>query len=182
MEPGFLSSARKLPASSTISSVVLDRGLFMLSGLFVMIAGLLTLMFVPTVSAWIADLCLCDRNCALSLLFLAVRAFQRGWPVLSGTARVAGRVPWLKAWLQSKESVILSAEQQMLKVPHPRSGAFWMSVALNFVAHGLAIAEVYLILLLMGSKDTVAGALMLEALTKLINAIGAANSWQCRRL
>jgi phosphatidylglycerophosphate synthase len=50
-----------------------------------------------------------------------------------------------------------------------------MSTLLNFVAHGLAIAEVYLILLLMGAKVTFAGALMLEALTKLINAIGTVN-------
>jgi uncharacterized protein (TIRG00374 family) len=162
----------EVQASSAISSVVLDRGLFMLSGLIVMMVGLLTLMFVPTAPRGLR-ICACVTAIVLlSLLFLAVRAFQRGWPVLSGTARVAGRVPWLKAWLQSKESVILSAEQQMLKFHTRAPGAFWMSVALNFVAHGLAIAEIYLILLLMGSKDTVVGALMLESLTKLINAIG----------
>ena len=60
----------------------------------------------------------------------------------------------------------------MLKFHTRAPGAFWMSVALNFVAHGLAMAEIYLILLLMGSKETVVGALMLESLTKLINAIG----------
>ena len=95
-----------------------------------------------------------------------------GWPVLSGTARVVGRVPWLKAWLQRKESVILSAEEQLLRFHTRAPRAFWMSVFLNFVAHGLAIAEVYLILLLMGSKVYIVGALMLESLTKLINAIG----------
>ena len=108
----------------------------------------------------------------LILLFLTVRAVQRGWPVLSGTARVVGRVPWLKAWLQSKESVILSAEEQLLKF-HTRAPRCLLDERLlNFVAHGLAIAEVYLILLLMGSKVAIVGALMLESLTKLINAIG----------
>ena len=96
--------------------------------------------------------------------------------MLSGTARVVGRMPWLKAWLQRKESVILSAEEQMLKFHTRAPAAFWMSVVLNFVAHGLAIAEVYLILLLMGSKVPVVGALMLESLTKLINAIGRIDS------
>ncbi len=162
----------EVQTSSAISSVVLDRGLFMLSGVIVMIVGLLTLMFVPTAPRGLR-ICACVTAIVLvALLFLAVRAFQRGWPVLSGTARVVGRVPWLKAWLQSKESVILSAEQQMLKFHTRAPGAFWMSVALNFVAHGLAIAEIYLILLLMGSKERVVGALMLESLTKLINAIG----------
>ena len=162
----------EVQTSSAISSVVLDRGLFMLSGLIVMIVGLFTLMFVPTAPRGLR-ICACVTAIVLlALLFLAVRAFQRGWPVLSGTARIVGRVPWLKAWLQSKESVILSAEQQMLKFHSRAPGAFWMSVALNFLAHGLAIAEIYLILFLMGSKGTVVGALMLESLTKLINAIG----------
>ena len=96
--------------------------------------------------------------------------------MLSGTARVVGRVPWLKAWLQRKESVILSAEEQLLRFHTRAPQAFWMSVVLNFVAHGLAIAEVYLILLLMGSKVSIVGALMLESLTKLINAIGGVDS------
>ena len=71
--------------------------------------------------------------------------------------------------------MILSAEEQLLKFHTQAPAAFWMSTLLNFVAHGLAIAEVYLILLLMGAKVTFAGALMLEALTKLINAIGTVN-------
>ena len=43
----FLTS--ELPASSIISSVTLDRGLFMLSGLLVTIAGLVAVVFVPTI-------------------------------------------------------------------------------------------------------------------------------------
>ena len=71
--------------------------------------------------------------------------------------------------------MILSAEQQLLTFHRQAPRAFWVSTLLNFVAHGLAIAEVYLILWLVGSKVTVTGALMLEALTKLINAVGTIN-------
>ncbi len=162
----------EVQTSSAISSVALDRGLFMLSGLIVMIVGLLTLMFVPTAPRGLR-ICACVTAIVLlALLILTVRAFRQGWPVLSGTARVVGRVPWLKAWLQRKESVILSAEEQLLGFHTRAPQAFWTSVLLNFVAHGMAIAEVYLILLLMGSKVSIVGALMLESLTKLINAIG----------
>ena len=162
----------EVQTSSAISSVALDRGLFMLSGLIVMVVGLLTVIFVPTAPRGLR-ICACVAAIVqLVLLFLTVRAIRQGWPVLSGTARFVGRVPWLKPWLQRKESVILSAEQQILKFHTRAPGAFWTSVVLNFVAHGLAIAEVYLILMLMGSKVTVVGALMLESLTKLINTIG----------
>ena len=169
----FLTS--ELPASSIISSVTLDRGLFMLSGLFVTIAGLVAVVFVPTISGGLRLYASLFAIVLVALVGLSVLAVRRGWPLLSGTARIAGRVPWLKGWLQRKESVILSAEEQLLKFHTQAPAAFWMSTLLNFVAHGLAIAEVYLILLLMGAKVTFAGALMLEALTKLINAIGTVN-------
>ena len=162
----------EVQTSSAISSVALDRGLFMLSGMIVMLVGLVTLIFVPAAPHGLR-ICACVTAIVLLiLLFLVLRAIRQGWPVLSGTARFVGRMPWLKAWLQRKESVILSAEQQMLKFHTRAPGAFWMSLLLNFVAHGLAIAEVYLILLLMGSRVSLFGALMLESLTKLINAIG----------
>jgi phosphatidylglycerophosphate synthase len=169
----FLTS--ELPASSIISSVTLDRGLFMLSGLFVTIAGLVAVVFVPTISRGLRLYASLFAIVLVALVGLSVLAVRRGWPLLSGTARMAGRVPWLKGWLQRKESVILSAEEQLLKFHTQAPAAFWMSTLLNFVAHGLAIAEVYLILLLMGAKVTFGGALMLEALTKLINAIGTVN-------
>ena len=158
--------------SSAISSVALDRGLFMLSGMIVMIVGLLTLVFAPSATRALRICCSVTAIVLLMMLILTVQAIRKGWAVLSGTARVVGRVPWLKAWLQRKESVILSAEEQLLRFHTRAPQAFWMSVVLNFVAHGLAIAEVYLILLLMGSKVSIVGALMLESLTKLINAIG----------
>src|ERR1035441_5398137 len=58
----------EVQASSAISSVVLDRGLFMLSGLIVMMVGLLTLMFVPTaprglrICACVTAIVLLDRK------------------------------------------------------------------------------------------------------------------------
>ena len=165
----------ELPVSGIISSVALDRGLFMVSGLIVTIFGLITLVFLPAVSHGLKLYAGVFAIVLLALLGLSVWAVRRGWPLLSKAARAAVRVPWLGSWLQSKESVILSAEQQLLQFHRQAPAAFWMSTFLNFVTHGLAIAEVYLILLLMGSRVTIVGALMLEALTKLINAVGTVN-------
>ncbi len=165
----------ELPASGIISSVTLDRGLFMGTGLIVTIAGFAALLFMPAVSGGLRLYAGLFAIVLIALLALSVWAVRHGWPVLSRTARLAGRIPWLKAWLQSREAVILSAEQQLLTFHRHAPRAFWSSTLLNFVAHGLAIAEVYLILLLVGSKVTLTGALMLEALTKLINAVGTIN-------
>ena len=133
-------------------------------------------MFVPTISGGLRLYASMFAIVLLALVGLSVLAIRRGWPVLSSTARMAGRVPWLKDWRAAQGvQPILSVEEQLLKFHTQSPAAFWMSTLLNFVAHGLAIAEVYLILLLMGSKVSLAGALMLEALTKLINAVGTVN-------
>ena len=165
----------ELPASDIVSSVALDRGLFMLSGLIVAIAGFVALVFVPAVPRGLRVASSISAVVLLALLALSVWAVRRGLPVLSGMARAASRLPWLKNWLQREDSVIASAEQQLLNFHRQEPKAFWISTLLNFLAHGLAIAEVYLILWLMGSKVTVMGAFMLEALTKLINAVGSIN-------
>src|SRR5271166_2309255 len=165
--------ASDLPASRFIPSVALDRGLFMLTGLLVTIAGLITVIFTPAVARRLQLFASLFALVLLALVSLSVLAVRRGWPVLSGTARAARRVPWLGAWLQRRESVILSAERQLLRFHNEAPGAFWGSTVLNFAAHGLAIAEVYLILILMGSKVSLVGALLLEALTKLVNVAGA---------
>ena len=167
--------ASELPPSSIISSVTLDRGLFMVSGLVVTIAGFVALLFMPAVHRGLRFYASIFAVVLVALLVMSMWAVRQGWPVLSGTARMAGRIPWFRKWLQEKESVILSAEQQLLTFHSRAPRAFWGSTLLNFVAHGLAIGEVYLILLLMGSTVTLAGALMLEALTKLINTVGAVN-------
>ncbi len=164
-----------LPASNVVSSVALDRGLFTLSGLIVTIAGFAAVLFMPTVSRGLRVTASISAVVLFVLLALSVWAVRRGLPVLSGMARAAGRLPWLKNWLQREESVIAAAEQQLLTFHRQQPKAFWISTLLNFLAHGLAIAEVYLILLLVGSKVTLMGALMLEALTKLINAVGTIN-------
>src|SRR5271166_1288058 len=165
----------ELPVSNVVSSVALDRGLFMLSGLIVTIAGLLALVFLPAVTLSLRLYASLFAIILLAILGLSVWAVQRSWPLLSKTARAAARIPWLGPWFQSKESVLVSAEQQLLQFHRRAPTPFWTSTLLNFVSHGLAIAEVYVILLLMRSNVSIVGALTLEALTKLINVVGTVN-------
>ena len=97
---------------------------------------------------------------------MAVVAFHNRWRLLSGTARAAGRLPWCREWLKSKESVIESAEHQLLKFHREAPRAFLASLLLNVMCHLLAIMEVYLILRLLGTHVSFLGALILESLTK----------------
>jgi uncharacterized membrane protein YbhN (UPF0104 family) len=161
--------------SSAISSVTLDRGLFIATGALVMIAGILVAIFGVVLSSALRLYALLFVLSLLCLLVLAVLTIHKGWPLFSGTARAASRIPWFRSWLISKKAVIESAEREFLRFHRQAPGAFWGSLLLNVATHLLAITEVYLILLFLGAHVSFVGALMLESLTKLINVIGAVN-------
>ena len=161
--------------SSAISSVTLDRGLFIATGALVIIGGILVAIFGVVISGALRLYALLFVLSLLCLLVLAVLTIQKGWPLFSGTARAAARIPWFRNWLIGKKTVIESAEREFLRFHRRAPGAFWGSLLLNIATHLLAITEVYLILLFLGAHVSFVGALILESLTKLINIIGAVN-------
>jgi len=110
-----------------------------------------------------------------ALLLLIVMAFRKRWPVLSGAARLARNLPGLKTWLAGKQSVIDSAESNLLNFHREAPKRFWASVILNLTSHGIAVFEVYLLLHFMGARAGFVDALVVEAFTKLINVVGALN-------
>ena len=95
--------------------------------------------------------------------------------MLSGSARIIGSVPSLRNWIDKRYLTIQSVEKTLLDFHHNTPKAFWASLSLNLAAHGMAIAEVCLILWLMGVKIGFFSALVIEALTKLVNVIGNIN-------
>jgi hypothetical protein len=161
--------------SSAISSVTLDRGLFIATGAVVIIGGILVAVFGVVISGALRLYALFFVLSLLCLLVLAGLTIQRGWPLFSGTVRAAGCIPWLRNWLFSRRTVIESAEREFLRLHRQAPGAFWGSLLLNLVTHLLAITEVYVILLFLGAHVSFVSALILESLTKLINVIGAIN-------
>ena len=173
MRVSLLGSA--IPVSDTLSSVALDRGLYIVTTAIVSITGMVTALMLVSLSArW--------RLYALLFLFplaafvtLTAISFRKRWPLLSKAATALARLPGLKQWLLRRQSVIESAEQNLLGYYAERPKAFWASLSLNLASHCLAIAEVYLLLHFMGAKITFVGAFVLEALTKMINLVGALN-------
>jgi len=161
--------------AGAISSVTLDRGLFILAGAVVTISGILCLLFVVSVSHTLYIYASILVLALVCLLIAGAIALKRKWPVLSGLANGAARIPWFRTWLQSKESTIRASEQRIIEFYHKAPGLFWLSLLLNLLCHFLAIVEVYLILKMLGTPATLLGALIVESLTKLINVAGAVN-------
>jgi hypothetical protein len=111
----------------------------------------------------------------ISLLFVVALAMLKRWPVLSGSARGLGRLRRFSDRVESTLPLIHPVENKLFDFHHYTPGAFWASLALNLACHGMAVLEVYLVLWLLGVKIGLFGALVFEALTKLVNVIGTFN-------
>jgi uncharacterized protein (TIRG00374 family) len=164
-----------VPVASAISSVAMDRGLFIVAGAVVTITGICAAAFVVAFSGVLRVYAGIFVLAVVFLLGLAGLALHKGWPLFSKPARAVGRIPWFRGWINSKKAVIESSERQFLQFHRQAPTAFWLSVILNLASHLLAIAEVYLILHFLGARASFVDALILESLTKLINVIGAVN-------
>lgn len=164
-----------VPVAKSISSATLDRGLLIVTSAIVTILGMISaLLLIPLSRTWRLYALLFAFGSAAMLVVSAVAILKR-WPVFSRGARVIGRLTCIKRWVGGKQSLIQSAEKNLFDFYHETPGAFWQSLALNLAWHGTAMLEVYILLLLMGARSGLLIALIVEALTKLVNVVGAVN-------
>lgn len=167
--------ASDVPITRSISSATLDRGLLIVTSAIVTVTGMISaLLVIPLSRTWRLYALLFAFGSAAMLVASAV-AIRKRWPVFSRGAQAIGRLTWMRPWLSGKQTVIQSAEQNLFAFYHETPGAFWQSLALNLAYHGTAISEVYILLLLMGARSGLLVALVVEALTKLVNVVGALN-------
>jgi len=164
-----------MPLTNGIASVTIDRALFVLSAAVVSTVGLLAVLIVLPLPHTLALYAGLFVLILLGVVALTAVAVKNRWPVLSGTAQIVGRIRYFENWVERKRSVIHSVENNLLDFYHRTPGSFWSSFGLNLACHGAAVFEVYLILLLLGAKVSLFGALAIEALTKLVNIAGTFN-------
>jgi len=165
----------EIPVASGLASVTLDRGLYVVTGIVTTITGILAALPLVALSHALrlyAGLFACALIAFLMVTLFAVR---KRWPVLSWSARIISRVPSLKNWMEKRYLLVQSVESALFDFHHKTPGAFWASFSLNLAAQCLAVSEVCLILWLMGVKMGFFGALVIEALTKLVNVLGNFN-------
>lgn len=169
----LIGPAVSLPSS--ISSVTLDRGIYTLSAALLSVAGVIAaLIMFPVAAAWRWYALLFATALSLFVILTVVAVLAR-WPIISGWARVASRVPCFRRWLQGKEHVIDSAEQKLLDFHRENPTAFWICLVLNGACQALAVLEVYLLLRFLRAPIGFLGAFIMEAFVKMISAVGALN-------
>ena len=165
----------KIPIDSRISSVTLDRAMFIASSAMVALVGTVAALLVLPLTHALRLYAILFVVILFGLLIVVALALLNRWPFMSRSARVLGRLQFLRQRVERTLPVIHSAEKKLFDFHRDTPGAFWASLALNLAWHGMAVLEVFLILWLMGIKIAPLGALVTEALTKLLNVIGVFN-------
>jgi uncharacterized protein (TIRG00374 family) len=165
----------EIPIANGLASVTLDRGLYIATGVIVLIAGLVGALPLLSHSRALRLYASLFALALITFLLVTLLAMRKRWPVISSSARFFARAPFLKRWMESKYVLIQSVENALLDFHHNSRGAFWASFFLILASHCMAVTEVCLVLRLMGVKFGVLSALVVEAMTKLVNMLGNVN-------
>lgn len=164
-----------IPIDDRISSVALDRAVYVVSSGTVAVTGILAAVTLLSIGGVWRIYALAFAASVTLVLVLALFSFASGWRLLSHLTTAIQRLPWSRKWLAEKACIIESAERDLLSFRLRGPRTFWAVIGLYFVSQMLAIAEVYVLLRFMGIGLAPVGAVAIEALTKLTNVVGALN-------
>ena len=166
---------RAVPLSNALSAGAIDGALHTFTAVLITVSGIsATLLLAPLSGTW-RIYALLLVTVLLSAVILAVVSVKHRWQLLGRATRAIGRVPRVHQWISGKQPIIDSAEDNFLNFRDDAPAAFWATLIFNLLWHMLAILEVYIILRCMGTRIAVSGAFIVEALTKVINLVGALN-------
>lgn len=164
-----------VPTAHAISAAALDSLLYILASICVTVMAVAVSFFVLPLPGKLRVYGVVFAAIFSAVLVLAALAVNKGWRVMGATFRAIEKIPGCGDWVRRKQQVIDETESNLLSFHREAPAAFRASFFLNFLAHGLAIAEIYVVLSFLTPKATPLGALVLEGMTKLINTVGALN-------
>jgi hypothetical protein len=166
---------RAVPLPNALSAGAIDGALHSFTAVLISVSGITaTLALAPLSATWRAYGMLLVAV-LIAAMILATVAITKRWHLIGNAIRAIGRLPRIGNWVTGKQSIIDSAESNLLTFHDVAPAAFWATLIFNLVWHALAVLEVYIILRFMGSRITVGGGFVVEGLTKVINLVGAFN-------
>jgi hypothetical protein len=166
---------RAVPLSNALSAGAIDGALHSFTAVLITVSGIsATLLLAPLPGTWRAYAVFIVAL-LISAVILAAVSVRNRWRLVGRATRAIGRVPRLHTWVSGKRPIIDSAEDNLLSFRDEAPAAFWATLIFNLLWHVLAVLEVYVILRFMGGRIAITTAFIVEALTKVINLVGALN-------
>jgi len=166
---------RAVPLANALSAGAIDGGLHTFTAVLVTVSGISATLLLAPLSAASRAYALLLVAALVALVILAGISVTRRWHLVGNAIRAIGRLPRLRNWVSDKQSIIDSAEDNLLTFHDEAPAAFWTTLICNLLWHALAVLEVYVILRFMGARIALGGAFVVEGLTKVINLVGAFN-------
>jgi len=96
--------SREIQMGNSLASVTLDRGLYLVTGITIAIAGLLAPLWRVSLSHAMRLYAGLFILAATTFLLLALVALRMRWPLLTGSACLIRRVPYLKNWAEQRNT------------------------------------------------------------------------------
>ncbi len=164
VKASMLRGVRFLPG---LASTLLESTVNAIAASIVSVAGLaLLLRSVPGSGTRFAGDAMILFLLGLAVSFLY--ALKNRVRFLTGAWKLVSRVPRLSS-LQLGEKLSL-IEERMHRLSFERPAAFSLMFLLSFAAQGLALLEIYVVLVSMGIQSSLSGILVIETFTKLAKA------------
>jgi hypothetical protein len=164
-----------VPLPNGISACAIDGALHSFTAAIVTVLGITATLVVAPLSGIWRVYALLVSSVLIGVMVLATVGVASRWPLVGSAARAIGRLPFLHNWVSSKQSIIDSAENNLLTFHRQAPAAFWANLTLNALWHALAVLEVFAILRFMGARIAPIAAFVAEGMTKVINLVGALN-------
>jgi glycosyltransferase 2 family protein len=162
-----------VPTPRVISSVTLDRGLYLVGSVLLLAA---TIFLIPLVLEGKATVPTYDYvigiifTLMIAALWIAMRKRVR---LISGFFFLASKFRPFRGWTERRRTAAAEVEHAMFHFLTTDRPGFWSAFALNLAAHGLAAFEVLLVLWFLNASRSPLAALFVEGMTKIANISGA---------
>jgi hypothetical protein len=164
-----------VPLPNGISACAIDGALHSFTAAIVTVLGITATLVVAPLSGIWRVYALLVSSVLIGVMVLATVGVASRWPLAGKVTRAIARLPFLHDWVSGKQSIIDSAENNLLTFHRQAPAAFWANLTLNALWHALAVLEVFVILRFMGARIAPIAAFVAEGMTKVINLVGALN-------
>jgi len=165
----ILDMRRHVGSKKAMSSVFLYSMMHIMSHfLFWLSAAVLTVVWLRPAWAIIVVLGIVSLLCIVGIVFF-LKAYRKG--LLMKSIRLAGKMPYLKKWVQQFDSERLEkieeTDRQIAHLYTCRRMDFYKSLLLEYVSRVVSCLEVYFIVLALGMNLTFLDCVIIIAITSL---------------
>jgi uncharacterized membrane protein YbhN (UPF0104 family) len=161
---------KDLPLTHGASAVIIDNILYYTSVIFIVLTGVVTLLLTygssgSTMSkvllAIVVAMVIAFSVFAMAILF-KITPFTRVLDLLT-------RLKIAPQFLLKKRQSILDVENNVFQFYHTRPRDFFIVFGISLCVHLMSIAEVFFAIKFLGYESTIAKAVIIEGLTKVVN-------------